>query len=113
MSVLRSLNPKFYDASSVDSKGQWHVGDSSGPVSITFSAAKGTGSMLEITADRLEQGGPPTYKSNSNAKYAYDTAAAVAKSLTEYQTIRQQQGAGKYANITVDVTAQLATDTKN
>ncbi|HEX8805745.1 MAG TPA: hypothetical protein VF741_02305, partial [Candidatus Aquilonibacter sp.] len=42
--------------------------------------------------------------------YSYDMAKNVATQLKEYDTIRKQMGPGQYANIIVDITAQLATD---
>ena len=113
MSVLRTMNPKFFDTSSPDPKAHWHYGDPGGPVSIDFNASKRTDGLLNITADRQENsGGSQTVKVTSNAKYTYDSAALVSKTLSEYETIREEQGPGQYMNLTVQTNAQLVSDTK-
>ncbi len=114
MAVLRTMNPKFFDTSNGNPKAHWHFGDAGGPVSIDFTAAKRSDGLLDVTSDRQENSsGAHSVKATTSAKYIYDATGLVAKTLTEYQTIREQDGPGQYTNLTVQTNAQLVTDTKS
>jgi hypothetical protein len=106
-SVLRTLNPKFFDPSALDSKGQWTIDPAPG-VSLTFTAGKPDNGIIPINGTRDEH----TIDSSlhSEATYAYDMAKFMPTSIKEYETIRQQKGPGGYATFTVDVTASLTSD---
>lgn len=109
-SVIRTLSPKFFDASNLDAHHHWQVSNAAAGVTIDFTATPNAdGSSVAIASERHEKA------SNGNSvdaegKYAYDMAKLLPTSLSEYQTIRQQNGAGAYTTIIIDVTAKLASD---
>jgi hypothetical protein len=109
--VLRTLSPKFFDPSALDSKGHWHQGDEAAGVSIDFTMTGTSNGVAQIDADtkeKLEKNGNMV----GNAKYTYDIAKTVPIKLSDYQTLHQATGKpGSYANIIFDITAQLASDT--
>jgi len=110
MSVIRTLSPKFFDASNLDAHRHWQVSNAAAGVTIDFTATPNAdGTSLGIVSERHEKA------SNGNTvdaegKYSYDTAKLIPTSLSEYQTVRQQNGAGAYTTIIIDVTAKLASD---
>ncbi len=110
VSVLRTLSPKFFDPGALDANRHWQVSNPAAGVTIDFRAGPSAGGpTVTIDAERVEKytNGSSV---NSNAKYAYDLTKLVPTSLTEYQTIRQQNGAGAYSTVTFDTTATLVSD---
>jgi hypothetical protein len=106
--VLRALSPKFFDANALDANHHWQV--SHGTSKTDFTADPGTdGVSVAITSERVQNA---TNGSSVvvHAKYAYDTAKRIPTSMTEYQTMRQQNGAGEYSTVIVDTTATLVSD---
>ncbi len=108
-SVLRTLNPKFFDPSALDTKGHWSIATpASSGVTIDYIAAKSaTPGSVDISGTRDEKS--PQTTVHSEMTYAYDTAKLVSTQVKEYQTIRVNQGAQRSV-ITVDITANLTTD---
>lgn len=111
MSVLRTLSPKFFDPAALDTKRHWHEGSAAAGVSLDFTVTGTSGDMVTIEEDNNQkiaggQGGTV----HGTATFTYDVAKTITTQMKEYDTIRQQTGPGQYANITVDVTASLDTD---
>jgi hypothetical protein len=111
LAVIRTLSPKFFDPSALDDKHHWHQGSDAAGVSLDFIAGTPTGTIVPISEndDEKVSGGQGSTMHGTDT-YSYDMAKNVATQLKEYDTIRKQMGPGQYANIIIDVTAQLATD---
>jgi hypothetical protein len=108
--VLRTLSPKFFDASNLDANHHWQVANAGAGVKIDFTANPGAdGVSVAITAERVQKATNGNTEV-ANAKYAYDTTKLIPTSLSEYQTLRQQNGAGAYSTTVIDTTATLASD---
>jgi hypothetical protein len=108
-SVLRPLSPKFFDPTALDAKRHWHVGD--GPVSIDFTATPQSSGLIAIDSTRSEKmSGSQRGTVDSTAKYMYDLSRFTPVSMSEYQTIRSETGAGTFGNLIVDFSATLASD---
>ena len=111
MSVLRTLSPKFFDPSALDAKRHWHEGNAAAGVSLDFTVTGISGNTATISENNDQkiaggQGGTV----HGTATFTYDMAKTITTQMKEYDTIRQQTGPGQYADITVDVTASLNTD---
>jgi hypothetical protein len=111
LAVVRTLSPKFFDPSTLDAKHHWHQGSEAAGVSLDFIAGTPAGTIVPISEndDEKVQGGQGSTMHGTDT-YSYDMAKNVATQLKEYDTIRKQMGPGQYANIIIDITAQLATD---
>ena len=108
-SVLRPLSPKFFDPTALDANRHWKVAD--GGVTIDFTATPQSSGLIDINAQRTEKmSGAQRGSVEATAKYVYDMGRLTPVSLTEYQTIRAETGAGTFGNLTVDFSATLATD---
>lgn len=109
-SVIRTLSPKFFDASALDANRHWQVGNAAAGVKIDFSATPNPdGVTLGITSDRVQKATNGN-SVQSNGKYTYDTSKLLSTALSEYETIRQQSGASQYSTVVIDVTATLVSD---
>ena len=112
MAVLRTLSPKFFDPSALDSKHHWHEGSNAAGVSLDFTAGTPNGNVVPISLDDDETvGGIQGSTLHGSDTYSYDMAKTITTQLKEYDTIRKQTGAGQYTNTVIDITATLATDT--
>jgi len=106
--VLRTLNPKFLDLSTLDDKNHWHIAPPGSGVTIDYSAAKGpTASTVAITGTRDEKSSQTMI--HSEMTYTYDASTVVPTQVQEYETIHADQGA-RNSTTTIDVTAKLTSD---
>jgi hypothetical protein len=111
MAILHTLSPKFFDAAALDTKRHWHEGSDAAGVSLDFTVTSTSGNSVTIAEDNNQKiAGVHGGTVHGTATYTYDVAKTITTQMKEYDTIRQQTGPGQYANITVDVTASLATD---
>lgn len=111
LAVIRTLSPKFFDPSTFDAKHHWHQGSDAAGVSLDFTAGSPMGTMVPISEDDNEKvAGVQGSTLHGTDSYSYDMAKNISTQLKEYDTIRKQMGPGQYANIIIDITAQLATD---
>lgn len=111
LAVIRTLSPKFFDPSALDAKHHWHQGSEAAGVSLDFTAGSPSGTVVPISENDDEKvAGGQNGTMHGTATYSYDMSKNVSTQLKEYDTIRKQMGAGQYANIVIDITAQLATD---
>jgi hypothetical protein len=109
--VIRTLSPKFFDPTALDAKRHWHQGSDAAGVSLDFTAGAPVGTVVPITEDDNEKvAGVQGSTMHGTDTYSYDMTKSVSTQLKEYDTIRKETGPGQYANIIVDITAQLATD---
>ena len=108
-SVLRTLAPKFFDPSALDANRHWKVVAEAAGVEINFTATPQGGTVMTIDSQRNEKRGNGE-STAATAKYTYDYSRDLPTQLKEYTTLREQSGVGKYTNITVDVTANLVSD---
>jgi hypothetical protein len=104
-SILRTLNPKFVDATALDPKGHWHIAPGGG-VAIDYTLSQ-NGADLAIRGTRDENSQQGTI--HSEMTYTYDAAKLVTTQLHEYETVRQLQGTLTGLS-TVEVQATLASD---
>jgi hypothetical protein len=111
LAVIRTLSPKFFDPSTLDAKHHWHQGSDVAGVSLDFTAGTPAGTIVPISENDDEKvaGGQGSTMHGTDT-YSYDMSKNVSTQLKEYDTIRKQMGPGQYANIIIDITAQLATD---
>jgi hypothetical protein len=106
--VLRPLNPKFLNPTALDAKSHWQVAPPGSGVSIDYTLEKPDASgAFPINGTRDEK--TPQSLTHTEITYAYDPAKVVAKSIKEYQRIHQQ-GGNATGTTTVDVTANLTSD---
>jgi len=111
MDILHTLSPKFFDAAALDTKRHWHEGNDAAGVSLDFTVTGTSGDNITISEDNNQKiAGVHGGTVHGTATYTYNVAKTITTQMKEYDTIRQQTGPGQYANITVDVTASLATD---
>jgi hypothetical protein len=111
LAVIRTLSPKFFDPSSLDASHHWHQGSDATGVSLDFTAGTPAGTVIPIAENDDEKvAGGQASTMHGTDTYSYDMAKSVSTQLKEYDTIRKQMGPGQYANIIIDITAQLATD---
>jgi hypothetical protein len=111
MVILHTLSPKFFDPAALDTKRHWHEGSDAAGISLDFTVTGTSGNSVTILEDNNQKiAGVHGSTVHGTATYTYDVAKTIATQMKEYDTIRQQTGPGQYANITVDVTASLATD---
>jgi hypothetical protein len=109
-SVIRTLSPKFFDASNLDANHHWQVTNAAANLKIDFTASPNAdGVTVGITSD-LQQKSTNGNSMQANGKYSYDTSKLIPTSLSEYQTIRQETGTGQNATIVIDTTATLVSD---
>ncbi|MGB6985119.1 MAG: hypothetical protein WBD74_03985 [Candidatus Aquilonibacter sp.] len=104
-SILRPLNPKFVDPTTLDAKGHWHIAPGSG-VSIDYTVSQNAGGFA-ITGTRDESS--PQGTVHSEMTYTYDAAKVVTTHVHEYQTVREQSGAVN-ALTTIEVQGTLTSD---
>lgn len=109
VSIIRVLSPKFFDPAALDAKRHWNVNAAGGGVNIDFTATPQGADVVQIDSQRNEKT-PQGDTTNATAKYTYAFTRLVPTSLKEYTTIRQELGPGQYANVTLDVTADLVSD---
>jgi hypothetical protein len=111
LAVIRTLSPKFFDPSTLDAKHHWHQGSDAAGVSLDFTAGTPAGTIVPISENDDEKvAGGQSSTMHGTDNYSYDMSKNVSTQLKEYDTIRKQMGPGQYANIIIDITAQLATD---
>lgn len=109
-SVIRTLSPKFFDASALDANRHWQVTNATAGVKIDFTASPNPdGVTVGITSERV-QTAPNGNSVRANGKYNYNTAKLLPTTLSEYETIREQGGASQYQTTVIDITATLASD---
>ncbi len=112
MSVLRTLSPHFFDPSALDAKKHWHEGNDAAGIGIDYTVAAMNGGIVTINAERQEKfQGSTRGSTQSTAKYTYDMNKLMPTAISEYTTIREETGPGQYSNITIDLKANLASDT--
>jgi len=104
-SVLRSLNPKFLDPTTLDAKGHWHMAPGHG-VTIDYTLNKDADGF-SVSGTRDENAAQGTV--HSEMTYGYDPAKVVATSVHEYETIRQLSGTSAGLS-TIEVQATLTSD---
>ena len=108
--VLRPLNPKFLDPTALDAKGHWHVAPPGSGVTIDYTLGKADANgALPISGTRDEKA--PQSTVHTEISYAYNPAKLVPTQVKEYQRIHQQSGTTT-GTITIDVTANLTTDSR-
>lgn len=111
LAVIRTLSPKFFDPSALDAKHHWHQGSDTAGVSLDFTAGTPAGTVVPISEEDNEKvAAGQSSTMHGTDSYSYDMSKNVSTQLKEYDTIRKQMGPGQYANIIIDITAQLATD---
>jgi hypothetical protein len=111
-SVIRTLSPKFFDASALDANRHWQVSNASAGVKIDFTASPNPdGITVGITSERVQNSANGNTV-HANGKYSYNTAKLLPTTLSEYETIREQGGASSYQTTIIDITANLTTDSK-
>jgi hypothetical protein len=111
LAVIRTLSPKFFDPSALDAKHHWHQGSDAAGVSLDFTAGTPAGTVVPISENDDEKvSGAQASTMHGTDTYSYDMTKNLSTQLKEYDTIRKQMGPGQYANIIIDITAQLATD---
>jgi hypothetical protein len=108
-SIIRTLSPKFFDATALDANRHWKVEVANAGVSIDFTAAPGANGVLSIDSKRVEKSvsGDLT---NAEGKYTYEIARFLPTSIKEYTKMHQQSRPGAYADITIDLQATLTSD---
>lgn len=109
ITTLRTLSPKFFNPAALDVHRHWKVNAPSAGVAIDFSAVPQGSQSMHIQSQRNEESrsGDAT---NATASYTYEVERCIPTALKEYTTVRQEIGPGQYANITIDVTATLNSD---
>lgn len=106
-SVLRALNPKFFDASALDAKRHWRIAPPGSGVTIDYSASPLQNGVTTISGTRDESSADST--THSEMTYTYDTSKLLPTQLKEYETIRVQTPSHRSTS-TVDITANLVSD---
>ncbi len=109
MAVLKTMSPKFFDPGALDASRHWHSGNAAAGVSLDFTVGSVVANTVTIqeTDNETKSGGN---RVNGTATYTYDLAKTISTDLKEFDTVRQEAGPGKYTNVTVDITATLASD---
>ena len=111
--MIRTLSPKFFDPSALDANRHWHQGSAAAGIALDFTVGTPAGAVVPISENDDEKvAGGQAGTMHGTATYSYDMSKNVSTQLKEYDTIRKQMGAGQYANIIIDITAQLATDSQ-
>ena len=108
MSVLRAVNPKFFNPSALDAKSHWRIAPPNSGVTIDYTAAKGSSDGTVAISGVRDIDGPQTTE-HTEINYMYDVGKLVPTQVKEYQTVHQNQG-GDHATVTIDITASLSSD---
>jgi hypothetical protein len=108
-SILRTLSPRFFDPTALDANRHWKVNNESAGVSIDFIATPAGTGVVTIDSQRSvkSKSGDTT---QATAKYAYELTRFLPDTIKEYTTMRLESGVGQYTNITIDVQANLTSD---
>ena len=107
--VLKTMSPKFFDPGALDATRHWHSGSAPAGVSLDFTVGPVVGNT--VTIQETDNETPPRgNRVNGTDTFTYDLAKTIATNVKEYDTIRQEAGPGQYTNVTVDITAALASD---
>lgn len=109
ITVLRSLSPKFFNPTALDANRHWKIAVPAAGVSIDFTATPKDAGIISIASQRVEKSekGDST---SANATYTYSPTRYLPTDLKEYTLMHEQSRPGQYANITIDITAALSSD---
>jgi hypothetical protein len=106
--VLRPLNPKFLNLSALDAKSHWQIAPPGSGVSIDYTLGKpDANGAVPISGARDEK--TPQSMTHTEITYDYNPTKVVATQIKEYQRVHQQ-GGNATGTTTVDVTANLTSD---
>lgn len=111
VAVLRTLSPNFFDGVPLDENDHWQVSRPKDLLTIDFTARSAANGLVTISSQRDQTfKGAASGSIHATASYAYDPKKYIANSLKEYTIVREETGPGSYNNITIDITAQLTSD---
>lgn len=106
-SVVRALNPKFFDTSALDAKRHWRIAPAGSGVTIDYAATPVQNGVTTISGTRDESAQNTT--THSEMTYTYDTSKLLPTQVKEYETVRVQAPT-QQSTSTVDITASLVSD---
>jgi hypothetical protein len=108
--VLRPLNPKFVDPTTLDSAGHWRIAPPGSGVTIDYTLGKvDANGVVPISGVRDEKS--PQSTVHTEITYSYNAPKVVPTQVKEYQRIHQQSGTTN-GTVTIDVTATLSSDSR-
>ncbi|MGB6986670.1 MAG: hypothetical protein WBD74_11920 [Candidatus Aquilonibacter sp.] len=110
--VISTLSPGFFNPAVLDAKNHWRVADVIPGLTLDFTASAPSGSVVSIAEDKNQKmSGGLGGTDHGSATFTYDTVRRIPTALKTYDTQRPAQGQpGQYANIILNITATLATD---